>query len=244
VVIILVLTYFVFEGRRTAQAERKKAEQSAEAAAIEAAKPVEIRGQVFLSLVGGGAVKLAGVEVLVVSADEAAPIRSAEGVLCKTAISNLTYWVARRAEWSQKVYNEQMSSKMQERALSGIGLPQSVQEQTATTAKRKRLDPLIKEADQIEAEISQWNTPQFLLPGRWRDIVTSGITDADGWFTIRVPKQGRFYVTAMAERVEGSSVMHYGWLLPLERELKNQLFLNNNNRLTLPIDLAALAPAK
>jgi hypothetical protein len=244
VLIILILSYLVVQEHRTAQAERKKAEQAiVEQAARDAAKPKEIRGQMYMSLVGGGAVKLAGVQVLVVTAEEAMKIKSLEGVQCQTALTNLKYWVARKAELSQKVFNERMIERSFAESLNGIALPKWVQEKTAVEAKLDRLKPLLKESEQIDDQINRWNTPQILLPDRWRNNVCSATTDADGWFTVQVPKQGCFYATALAERAEGSSVQHYGWLVPLAANSENQVFLNNNNRLPLPTDLGALLPA-
>jgi len=59
------------------------------------------------------------------------------------------------------------------------------------------------------------------------------ITDADGKFSVKLPRTGRFAVFATTERIVGESTEHYRWLVwaSLDGQKSKTIFLSNQNQM-------------
>jgi hypothetical protein len=87
-----------------------------------------------------------------------------------------------------------------------------------------------EELHRLNRLIGYYMSPEALVSEQWPKAISKGITDADGRFTIQVPKRGTFCIAAFATRkIDRYEVERYGWILPLQPGANGKVFLNNNN---------------
>jgi hypothetical protein len=174
--LVAVGCYLVVQKRHVA-AEAERVASERKQAAIEAARPQVVKGQIFLALAAGGSVKLAAVDVLVVDGHE---FTTHVDTLLDVAKSNLTVLRAEGASEHNPTYR-------------------------------------------------YWKNPLFTLRGEWSKVAFKTTTDADGRFTLQIPKQGNFVIIAYASRKTGYFQTWYGWSVLMKPSIGNELLLNNNN---------------
>ena len=87
--------------------------------------------------------------------------------------------------------------------------------------------------DRVTEGRSQWASGKFFLGGLPTATATTQ-TDADGKFTLRVPRVGRFALAAQAERQVGDITEEYSWLIRLPDEARQgaPVFLSNETLTT------------
>jgi hypothetical protein len=106
-------------------------------------------------------------------------------------------------------------------------------ENYAIKLQKVRSDLLSKEteATDLENKIRYWESPSIYFEEPWSQIVSTTTSDADGKFTLEVPKNGKFIIAAKSSRLVNNSKEEYGWLLAIESEKQSEVLLNNNNLL-------------
>ena len=187
-------------------------EQSAAQSYQSATKGI-LSGQIFVSTRGGESFKLGAVPVSLFDRKAIDALIPAAKIYADIKIQELSPSVD-----AAKVTMEQAEAA--ERA--ALGSLQSVQ---AFETERRTRDDYQK----ILSNRDFYYSGAFYL-GLLVSPIQTAETDADGKFTIEVPKTGAFVVAAMAERYVGITE-HYYWLQPvsLEGQQKRVQNLSNNN---------------
>jgi DNA-directed RNA polymerase subunit RPC12/RpoP len=79
-------------------------------------------------------------------------------------------------------------------------------------------------------ELPRWHSPRIFFEEPLPPVLGKAATDADGRFTLKVPRKGEYWIGAL---VSGGT-NDCGWLLPLPPATTNAITLDNNNTLYLP----------
>ncbi len=272
-VAFLIIVVVLIE-RQKHQSELKAAIQRA--AEIEAAKPREIRGQIFIVKQSGEPFRLSAVEIQVFAA--APNIEEQIANKYNEARTNLTVLWEQESKLRPSLqyarYTYEMTAKLvaggrqliatidEEIALekesvaemesSGFGYGQDRRDLAWSLGQKKKyqgeLDTNVarlataetdlreKEGAEstLAADIRRWATPHIYFESPLGNFVTTANTDADGRFTLELPKTGSFIIVAQSSRSIGSLVEEYGWIVRIPPEKQNEILLNNNNLLRIP----------
>jgi hypothetical protein len=178
-----------------------------------------ITGQVFIVTKGGDNVKLGSIHVYLYSEDE---INAAINPLVAKALDAV----------------QQISPTMNEEHDTCKQLKEQLDDYTIKGAPAGfNVDAFGKKAENAFAQYRATLTSyyNYFSQSYYTDALPTALTeaqsDADGKFTIQIPKTGLWVLGAEGQRTVGNDTEEYLWLTKVKRDAvdKNQLFLNNEN---------------
>jgi len=224
---------------------------------------VEIQGEVFVVTKGAQNIKLGLVDVIAIPEEQIAAFlkdrkqaADAEAVGLEVAY-NRAESEARRAEMdmNQGIANYRAASERNTAAMDKVlSLSSSSDYQSYYAAKRQqdeasrdseakaeKADELAKQyeiaslrLEQAKLRFEGWPTAAFIFQGLPSSI-GKATTNADGKFSLKLPRKGRYAIAAHAERKIIDDNERYYWLIwvPVENGVIKNIVLSNNNMMTV-----------
>jgi hypothetical protein len=188
-------------------------------------RPREVAGQVFIVTNGGQNIRLGLVEVRAIPESEIKPfvaqkLKAAE--LQRPALEEAVTEARRHYEQAKAnvraAANDYMDADFGER-MSALSTRFS-REDTA----RDKLTTL----NDAEGKLGFISAPEFFFTGLPQGVA-SARTDADGKFTLTVPRSGKYALAARAQREVFGSTEFYYWLVWVEADGTTKSILSNTN---------------
>jgi len=116
----------------------------------------------------------------------------------------------------------------------------------ASVYEQARAKAVLEILAKVEKDRFQWEpTITEIYFRKLQSYAATTITDADGKFSVKIPRSGRFAVFATTERMVGDKTEHYRWLVwaSLDGQDSKTILLSNHNQInTSNPDCIALPP--
>jgi len=214
-----------------------RTEEKFEAAEMQAAHAYQssekgtLSGQVFMATKGGENIKLGAIQVLLFPRDALDDLRAGLSafVTAKTQQLQVDIAAAEEEEKQASAAEEQARAALHQAEIvrQAVGVAQAALDEAsdALAAARRKIGPL-------SAEVAWYHSVEFYFL-HLGPAIHAVETDADGNFTIQIPKTGSFVIAAQAERRVPGETERYYWIQPVSLEGGQQRVLLSNNNVTI-----------
>jgi hypothetical protein len=188
-----------------------------------------VNGQIFIVTQGGDNIKLGMIHVYLFSGDQ---IDASLSVLAaKADYEEKKLKPTLDAEEAAESQAEKAEAKAFLDSLQTDKDVNPIMIASDLVDKKKTLDDSLSKYKATVDKYSYYTSPDFYAGGLPTTPITSSESDADGKFTMQIPKTGTWVLAAKGQRSVGDKTEGYFWLVKVSSDpiANNQIFLNNEN---------------
>jgi hypothetical protein len=232
------------EGKQRDAAILTKAEQEFETAemrtqhAYEGSEKGTLSGQIFVTTKGRENVKLGASQISLFASDAVDTLMSGLYAYAAAKTERLQSDLAAanaaeqqtRAELEQATATEKNNEELYKKGFAGSSTAVtavSVAKEAASRAKEAHASAK-GQVESLLAKLRYYHSQDFYF-SHLRSPVLTVESDADGKFTIQVPRTGEYVIAAQTERLAPKETERYYWLQPVALNGQQQAVLNLSN---------------